>query len=129
MGFGARRQRIEQRLDAAGVPDLRVIDAVRAELAKEAVNVVGHATADDGHAKPMGGQRRLRRGGGGFLNVVHGGGAKGIDLVRGPQVRGKLFREDCRRVDPVGLLQFARKLKLRERGHGGGENRGLRQDR
>src|SRR5580704_7294583 len=124
--FGARRGGIEQDLHSARVFDLREVDALRTELAEEAVVVLRDALPDDRDAQPVRGQRRgvvsraVSRSGRrrGLLNVIDRGGAEGVDLMRGPKMRGELFRKDGWGVYPIGLLQLARELELREGGHG-----------
>ena len=107
MRFGAGGGDIEQSLHAGSVVHPRVIDAVRAELAEEAVIVGGDSLADHGDAEAVRGQGGIGRGGRHLAHILHGGSAEGIDLMGGPQVRGELFGEDGGVVYPVGLVEFA----------------------
>ncbi len=49
-----------------------------------------------------------------FVDVIDGGGAKGVDLVGGPEVRRELFGEYAAgEFDPVRSFQFARRASVR----------------
>jgi len=48
------------------------------------------------------------------ISVVERGDAEGVELVRGPEMCGKVLDEDCRRVDPIGFLERGRKLNMLE---------------
>src|SRR5215469_806101 len=108
--FGSGCGGIKNRLNTVLVFYLRVIHAVRTQLAKKAVFVPLDALPDNGDAEAMGRQGSIRGGSRGPSDVIGGCGAKGIDLTRRPQMRRKLFGEYGGRVYPIILFQFPRQF-------------------
>ncbi len=114
MRFGPSSDSIKQNAHAIFRIDASVVRTMRAQFAEERRVIGGDALADYGHSEARRGGRRGRNGGAQAVGVRDGRGPKGIELVRGPEMRGKLLDKLCRRVDPIKIFESSGKMDLRK---------------
>src|SRR5713101_7096417 len=114
MGFGPGGDGIEQCAQAIFGIDSAVVRAMSAQFAEERRIIGGDALADYRDAETRRGGRLRRNGGAQTVGIGDGRGSKGVELVRGPEMRGKLFDKLRRRIDPIKIFESSRKMDFRK---------------
>ena len=114
MRFGAGGDDVEQEIKAVLRLDAAEIGALRAEFAKERLVMSGNSLADDGDAQARRGRRLWRCNRAQTIGVGERRGAKSIELVSGPKMRGELFHKLRGRVDPIEIFKLRGKTDVRE---------------
>src|SRR5437868_6573299 len=87
---------------------------MRAQLAEQWRFAGVRSLSHDGNAKSWNRRRLRRRHGVQTVSVVSRGVTEGVELMRRPEVSGKLLDKLSRQVDPIKMFQFLRKANLFE---------------
>src|SRR5437870_8105976 len=88
---------------------------MRPQFAEKRLFVLGNTLANDGDTQSADGRRSiLRHSGAQPVCISDCRRAEGVELVSGPQMRGKLLDELGWRINPVEALQILRQLDLHE---------------
>src|SRR4029077_15288598 len=104
MRFGSRRDCVQQKLQTVFGLHVIEIRAVGAEFSEQGRVVCGHALTDNRDSQAWEPWWLGRQGRSQAIRIVDRGGAKGIELMRTPEVSRELLDKLRRRVYPIRMF-------------------------